>query len=388
MDKLPEHKNFDTFLEQKLIRGEFPVLMQFPKEFKRSWVNQFDARFIIILAITFFAGISFIVSFLWWGAGKWIGLDITSIQKRYAQLLLAQTIDNDFFNIESKKTATYLYGVRDYIQNRETSILSREQSDNSLIGTAKNNRGGNSAGSRSNVYAKSGQSDFEGTTGVYGSGSAERIGSMGILGYLSENNNTSNEELSQIFGQGGRSTQHLEGSLADVKIANFGQRGGKAGSGTEVSGASFTGIKGSKSTVSKREVQASLMPLEPADYNIVAKNIELEESSISVFKKTGKKATARKAEDISRVVLNHNQAIQDCYKQALKKQPDLVGKVVVRFSITPNGKINLVEVITSTIDCEPMMNCIIERIRRWNDFGESDISLGTVSYRQAYLFGY
>ena len=62
--------------------------------------------------------------------------------------------------------------------------------------------------------------------------------------------------------------------------------------------------------------------------------------------------------------------------------------MVVRFSVTPEGRVDLVEVINSTIDYEPIIDCIVSRIRRWNDFGESDISLGTVSYRQTYVFGY
>ena len=104
--------------------------------------------------------------------------------------------------------------------------------------------------------------------------------------------------------------------------------------------------------------------------------------------RTGRKASARKAEQVTRIVLNHNRSIQDCYKQALKRKSDLKGKVVVRFSVTPAGIVEQVDVISSTIDYDPMISCIVNRIRRWNDFGESDISLGTVSYRQTYVFGY
>jgi hypothetical protein len=206
--------------------------------------------------------------------------------------------------------------------------------------------------------------------------------------YLSDDRVGSNENLNEIFTQADGNTRYLEGSLANVKFTNLKQGNETGGSEAERSGAALRGLKGSKSIVSKQEVQASLSPLEKASYLTVAKNTEIEESSLSVLNKTGSKAVARKAEQVTRVVLDHNRAIQDCYKQALKKQPDLKGKVVVRFSVTPEGRVDLVEVINSTIDYEPIIDCIVSRIRRWNDFGESDISLGTVSYRQTYVFGY
>ncbi len=390
MHKPSENKKLDAFLEQhKLNREDFPVLIQFPKEFRRNWLKQFDARFMIILVSTFFVGISFIVSFLSWGAGKGTDLDANSIQKRYAKLLLDKSIENDFLNNNSKTPDTYLYGVPDEMENRKLSFDNQERLQYGSSGTETDIQGRSSAGMGSGVSANSRQSGFEGSASSYGSGSAEKIGSMGILGYLSEDNNASNEELNEIYAQDGHNTQYLEGSLANVKIANFNQRGENAAGGTgEGGGIAFAGVKGSKRTVSNSEVQASLVPLEQAEFRTVAKNTELEESSVSLLTRTGKKATARKAEHITKVVLDHNRAIQDCYKQALKKLPELKGKVVVRFSVTPEGKVDLVEVITSTIEFEPMMNCIISRIRRWNDFGESDISLGTVSYRQTYVFGY
>lgn len=386
-----EHKKFDAFLEQTLNSEDFPALLQFPKEFRRSWLKQFDTRFVIILASTFLLEVGFVISLLAWVLGKEANLDVDSIQKRYASLLLDKSSEHAFFEHESKAPETYLYGVPEEIENHEPAFNNQEQSDNRLIGRVGSHRAGNSASSRStpdNFVANAGPSGMEGAANSYSSSSAERVGSLGILAYLSDDDNASNEELSEIFAPGGRNTPFLEGSLANVKITNFAPGGERGGTSNGGGGTSVTGIKGAKSIVSNKEIQASLSPLEQASYRTVAKNTEIEESSISLLAKTGSKATARKAEHITRVVLDHNRAIQDCYKQALKKQPDLKGKVVVRFSVTPEGKVDLVEVIKSTIDYEPMVNCIVNRIRRWNDFGESDRSLGTVSYRQTYVFGY
>jgi len=188
---------------------------------------------------------------------------------------------------------------------------------------------------------------------------------------------------------GDRNVQYVEGSIANINIGNFKKQGGSSGSGTAGgSGSSFSGLKGAKSQVSRDEARSSLTPLQKVNYSTIAKNTELEEFSASVLNKTGKKAMARNADQVTRVVLAHNRAIQDCFKQALKKQPELKGKIVVRFSVKPDGSVDLVEIIQTTINYDPMLRCVVNRIRRWNDFGEGDPSLGTVSYRQTYVFGY
>lgn len=386
MDTLLEHKSFDSYLEMKIHAGDFPVLWQFPKEFRRNWFKQFDVRFLIILMATFIVVVSIVLSFLSWGKGSDEILDVNSIQKRYAHLLLDKSGENDFAFYVSRTHDTYLYGVPEDIETEESSFNTRENYNDSGNGANVDKRKSRGPGSTQDNI--SGQPGSNGISNSYGSNSAERIGSIGILGYLSDDKVASNEDLRELFVEGDRNTSYLEGSLANVKFTNL-QPGDETGDlGSEGGGASFRGLKGSKSMVSNKEVQASLTPLEKASYRTVAKNTELEESSLSMLNKTGSKAAARKAEHVARVVLDHNRAIQDCYKQALKKQPDLKGKVVARFSVNPDGRVDLVEVINSTIDYEPMINCIVTRIRRWNDFGESDISLGTVSYRQTYVFGY
>lgn len=391
MDTPFGYKKFDSYFEMKVHAGDFPVLLQFPKEFRRNWLKQLDVRFMIILISTFIVEVGIIFSFLSWVKGEDKNPDVNSIQKRYAHLLLDRSVKTDVALNDSRPPDTNHFDVPAELESVESSFDNRQNSENNLSDNRINIDAGKSTGRRSaqdNISANMGQPGLNRTSISYGSSSAERIGSLGILGYLSKDDNVSNEELREIFAQGDLNTQYLEGSIANVKFANFKQRDEIVVSGTESGGTSFSGLKGSKSIVSNKEMQSSLVPLEKASYRTVAKNTELEESSVSVLNKTGKKASARKAEHVAQVVLDHNRAIQDCYKQALKQQPDLKGKVVVRFSVTPDGRVDLVELIKSTIDYELMIKCIVNRIRRWNDFGESDISLGTVSYRQTYVFGY
>lgn len=384
-----DSKKFDTFLEQTLNRDGFPALLQFPKEFRRSWIRQVDTRFVAILVATFLIEVGLVLFFLSWVVGKETNLDIYSIQKRYANLLLNKSGESDFFNSDSKSRATYLYGVPEESEDREPGLDNQARSNNDLTGRTTINRTESWTGVQSasnDVTAGSSRLGQQGTD-FNSSERTERIGHMGILAYLSDDNNGSKEEINGLLGSG-EDTRYLEGSLANLKITSFAPGGKNASTGAGSSRTSLVGIKAAKSVVSQQELQASLAPLEQVSYRAVAKNTELEESSQSLLAKTGNKASARKAEHITQVVLEHNRAIQDCYKQALKKQPDLKGKVVVRFSVTPEGKVDLVEAISSTFEEESIIKCILNRIRRWNDFGESDVSLGTVSYRQTYVFGY
>ena len=392
METTVQHNKVDTFLKTGVDSEDITILWQFPKEFRRNWFKQFDSRFMIILISTFILEVCFILLLLSWVKGKEKNININSLQKQYASLLLNKYVTTNFPIDDTKPKDTHLFGIPEEIEQTASSLEYQPDSEQNSRGNFSygNRRNLKEVGSTNNNISEAyvGQTNFKKTSNSYGSGPSESIGSLGLLHYLSEdNNNVSSEELREIFTQSDRNIQYLESSLAGVNVTNFKRHGGSSESAPDGT-TSFRGLKGSKSNVSTSEVTSSLTPLEKANYSTIAKNTELEEFSTSALNKTGKKAAARKAEQITRIVLAHNRSIQDCYKQALKKHPDLKGKIVVRFSVTPEGSVDLVKVIQSTIDYEPMIKCIANRIRRWNDFGESDPSLGTVSYRQTYVFGY
>ena len=103
----------------------------------------------------------------------------------------------------------------------------------------------------------------------------------------------------------------------------------------------------------------------------------------------------RDRDRIRDIVLAHNPAIQDCYRHQLKGNAALKGKVMVRFTIAPRGRVVSAEVVHSemTADGVPialaqMEECILNKIRKWRDFGQVDESQGGVTFRQTYHFGY
>lgn len=90
---------------------------------------------------------------------------------------------------------------------------------------------------------------------------------------------------------------------------------------------------------------------------------------------------------VHEIVKGHSPAIQDCYKRALKRKPDLQGKLVVRFTIGIDGRVTRAELISSTLSDAELERCVLKRIRRWNDFPEAPPEYGEVRFVQEYKFG-
>jgi TonB family protein len=96
----------------------------------------------------------------------------------------------------------------------------------------------------------------------------------------------------------------------------------------------------------------------------------------------------RDPDQVSKVVNGHNDAIEYCYQKELKRNPTLKGKLVVRFTINPQGKVSSATIVSSTLNSPELEACILRRIQRWDDFGTVDASLGDATFRQVYTFGF
>jgi hypothetical protein len=103
----------------------------------------------------------------------------------------------------------------------------------------------------------------------------------------------------------------------------------------------------------------------------------------------------RERDKIRELVAAHNPAIQDCYRKQLKDNVTLKGKVTVRFTVNPMGHVVDAEVVKSEMRADATLvalpeleACILNKIRNWRDFGQVDESIGEVTYRQTYVFGY
>ncbi len=100
------------------------------------------------------------------------------------------------------------------------------------------------------------------------------------------------------------------------------------------------------------------------------------------------KTGSRDINHVNAVILSHNASIQYCYERQRKERPGLKGKLVVRFTIAPIGKVIDAQIISSTLNDIAVEQCILSRIWRWDDFGVVDAGIGNTTVRQTYSFGY
>ncbi|MCP3138535.1 TonB family protein [Pyxidicoccus xibeiensis] len=82
---------------------------------------------------------------------------------------------------------------------------------------------------------------------------------------------------------------------------------------------------------------------------------------------------------LARYVRSRLKSIQSCYEKELKRNPNLKGKVVVRFTIKTNGRVGDFEIEENTLGNEAVGSCIRTTIRGWTFPFKPDSDTG-VSY--------
>lgn len=70
-------------------------------------------------------------------------------------------------------------------------------------------------------------------------------------------------------------------------------------------------------------------------------------------------------EALAAVVMSKRAQLRGCYEAELKKAPQLAGKVVVAFSITPEGRVGQLAVAESTMPDAVVGDCIVALMRGW-----------------------
>lgn len=164
---------------------------------------------------------------------------------------------------------------------------------------------------------------------------------------------------------------------------------------------SVGGLKSTGAPTREREVRGArttetgaidtlLDELGTATSSTVARGGALVVGPITPIGRQGEVTTlaGRDPDQVSKVVNGHNDAIEYCYQKELKRNPTLKGKLVVRFTINPQGKVSSATIVSSTLNSPELEACILRRIQRWDDFGAVDASLGDATFRQVYTFGF
>jgi len=369
----------------------YDVIERFPKEFKKNWLKSTDFRFLTIWVITFLitmATESYFASTL----DEQVAIvDAQQIQEKYVRILdLEQYYDSvgDIFTSGERSKGTHLYGVADNIENHSANI----DQDNLLNENIKHS----TAAGHSNVdvYQENSYAQNSGRNDGFKKGKKSKtpdVSTMGILGYLSSDDNISNHQgIDDIVGV---DNEGIFTVLDEMEISNASANGSEGENIAQINRNEYQMTESKIKRASIQGAEATLFPTRRSVSKVITKNVDWEEipttqQSMSTKRIKSGNGSVRTPDDISRILTSHNRAIQDCYKKALKENQNLKGKIVVRFSVTPDGYVNDVKIIYSSLEDEEMENCIIKKISRWNDFGFCNPELGISYYKQTYVFGY
>ena len=70
-------------------------------------------------------------------------------------------------------------------------------------------------------------------------------------------------------------------------------------------------------------------------------------------------------DSVKRVIKQRQRQLQACYERELKKDPSLNGKVIVRWTIGPAGRVTDAKVVKNTLKTPVVGRCVAEKIKRW-----------------------
>ncbi|WNG39097.1 AgmX/PglI C-terminal domain-containing protein [Archangium violaceum] len=181
---------------------------------------------------------------------------------------------------------------------------------------------------------------------------AKKVASKGLLKILgSSGGGGGGGAFADVLGSGtgGRDiAAALEGAggvgvATEASVGNSGPRGGDSGKVTGI-GALGTQGGGKVDLGAKKEVEVS--------GRVTSSAPEVESSEVD-------------RDALARYVKSRLRSIQGCYEKELKRNPNLKGKVLVRFSIRPTGRTGEIEIEENTLGSDAVASCIRAVIRGW-----------------------
>lgn len=71
-------------------------------------------------------------------------------------------------------------------------------------------------------------------------------------------------------------------------------------------------------------------------------------------------------EAVEQVVSSRSAEIRWCYEQGLRREPNLVGKVVAEWTVAENGRVQNAHTVHSSLKDDEVTSCILKKIGRWS----------------------
>ncbi|MBL3600809.1 MAG: TonB family protein [gamma proteobacterium endosymbiont of Lamellibrachia anaximandri] len=97
-------------------------------------------------------------------------------------------------------------------------------------------------------------------------------------------------------------------------------------------------------------------------------------------KKVAKDYSAQRTEEEVQLVFDRNKgALYSIYNRALRKNPSLMGKMLLEITIAPSGKVTTCRLLSSELENRKLERKLLARIRMF-DFGSKEVETTVVSY--------
>ncbi len=354
-------------------------ITRFPKQFESNFWETLDRRFASILSSTLLINLLLVLYAMNHAATAEPEHHSEAVQERFARLVLEKTETAEPPAVE-EPVAVAASGAREKTSTREGAPGGK--SEGSVSG------GGRRTG---NTQANSAQPSSGGGR-LGGSVARDRAeaGRAGILGLLSSSSDmASGEGVEDILG--GNVASDMDKALS-AGLARAGSGSGRGQLDEKIGGGTGTGsggLRGGRET-GGGNIDAMVEGLGEGKSKGVARsgNIEYQESAPLIEVEEGGGGGGRSQDAVAAIVARHTAAIQSCYQSEIRRTPDLKGKIVVRFIITPQGTIESATIVSSTLNNPRVEKCVISRILRWDDFGAVAPDKGKTTIRQVYTFGY
>ncbi|MBN2009619.1 AgmX/PglI C-terminal domain-containing protein [candidate division KSB1 bacterium] len=382
---------------------------KFPREFRKDILGSLDYRFLIILIVTFVVELAIILFLEHYVPQEIDATTISNIQQQYVDLLLedklepttgSSTLQEITGNASGEsidhQTLTGLSEWMDIFADRalesfeDTPVFSptvqappQQKTQETLVPTREQV---STARANATVERARSREDLE-----------QEVSNIGLLGMLSgKSANYDYEYIDDLLDYAELNADHFANVLSKLNSIQV-PRHNTAGyiisqrRRNELGGGELKRGRVNADGAIAAAVE-DIDPLAEAKTTTVARQMKYEDvpSSTNALEKLQPQpgsGVRREAKDVMRVVQSHKRALQDCYKQTLKRNPAIRGKIVIRFTVSPMGEVVDAAVVNSTLNDAEMEECLTYRISRWRDFGYCDPAFGDITYKQVFNFG-
>ena len=399
-----ENELINTLFNHQHPEFEHYRITKFPKEFKKNFFKSIDFRFTIILLFSLLAHTLGILYLEKKYPPEYNSKTINRLQKQYVDLLLIEEAPQTEFTApaptyaptpeEPETISSISEWMETFADNTLKSIKDMPGFDPNtpkIAGRSEPKTTPEVEELLSKDLAEIVEDNIKTQSDV-----KEELTSVGLLGMIgSKTKITDQEYVDDILGYADLNDDHLASVLSklhSIQVPRHNTAEYILNQRKKAEEMQQEKVQGGRTLADedRKKMASNIQPLEKAKTEEIERRVEFEDVPESPLAKLRNPATDKKqrtAQHVVKVVQSHKRALQDCYKQELKINPKVRGKIVVRFTVDPAGKVVDASIVSSTLRSAAMESCLLRRIKNWKDFGYSDPAAGNVVYKQAFNFG-